>query len=244
MAQRLGEVRSTLETQNATLGRGGNTLTNQAKLTVSTFGLREVSVDPQTDTKKYGNLIQGQAAIDIVSSYNEANSDKKLKNLEVQCRDIVSRKGITPQTRVIKADQTIESRASDLIRGQVLGFMNSCPSRFSVAGKTYLYEKIVTTRYAKAENAIKAITNEGYIGSPQGDKIELCSDTEITNILCVSKETLTKAVEKFMEIVEPKIVGDTLYYKDMPVYIFAKEGEVQQITKGLTNYDPSEIKVF
>lgn len=230
-------------TTNASLGRAGSTLTNDAKITVSSFGLRKQTTE--TDgTKSYGKLIQGQEAIDIATSYNVANQESKLAKLAIQLNDVKNRTGIQPVVRTLTEGQSVTDRASDYVKGQILGYLNTVPSRFSVAGNTYLYESTKVTKYLSAEDALKVLRKEAYIGNQGTDAVMLLDDQERTNVLCVSKEMLQAGIAKFKEILDPKVQGNSLYYGATKIVDFVSADSVAEITHGQSNFDLSSISVF
>lgn len=235
-------VNNDTPTGTFSFGRSGNTLTSQAIINISVFSLREVTEDP-IKGRTYGDTVEGKEAIDIVTSHNVAHKEQILARLKKEILNFKAQREVTPVTRNIAEGESVQDRAARYIRGVVLGAVNTCPTKLSVGGKTYIYEKRNVKRYLNPSEAIKLLNNEAYVGSSQGAKVEFSNDEEKFNIKCVDKDTFEQAIKLFCEELKPRIEGQNLYLDSKLVAIFSAIDSGAQIISGASSFDETKVSV-
>lgn len=233
---------NTTKTSGFSFGRSGNTLRAQSEIRITTFQLREIEEDPVRG-RIYGNVVTGQQAVDIVTSHNVAHREQIIARLK---KDIISFKAVkevTPVTRNIQPGQTVQDRAAQYIRGIVLGAVNTCPTKLTVGGKTYIYEKRNITRFLDPSEAIKLFTNEAYVGSAQGAKLDFVEDEDTFNQKCIDKATFEEAINEFCKELQPRVQGSSLYLNGVQVAIFSAINEEANVIAGASTFDETEVSV-
>lgn len=230
-------------TTSASLGSSGGTLTNGGKITATSFNVRECTTD-SVGVKQYGAPITGKNAVDIVTTYNIETADKKLSKFREQCEALKRRTGIVAITRSLAADQTVEERSKAYMVGQILGYMNTCPSRFTVAGRTYIYEKTSVTKYLTGEEVMSILIGEAYIGAKDKPSVELKDEEDRTNVFCINQSMLEEAGRIFKEVLSPNLRGNTLYYGDVAIVTFAETKIQDKIAVSANSLDLEKIELF
>lgn len=228
---------------NFSFGYSGNTLRKEASIHVQGFCLREVTEDP-IEGRKYGGTVRGKEAIDIVTTYNVANKAKILAKLRKEILSLKMKMDIIPAIRTIRDGQSLDDRCQQYCRGKVLGVINTCPTRFTVAGKTYLYEKVVSNISIDPDDAAKLIKDEAYLGDPKAEtKVRKIEDA-VDNALCISKEMMQEALDIFSEEFQPRLEGNSLYLDGKRVVDFVKEeDQIGDILSNVSNFDLTETKI-
>lgn len=223
------------------LGFNGNTLRVSAEIRAVSFGLREVTEDPSSG-KTYGALITGARAVDIVTTYNTANADRILAKLSRNILAWMAEADIIPAAKTVASGQSVQDRCDQYIRGIVLGAVNTCPTKFSVAGKTYIYEPVKVSVQLEAADAIGLIRGESkYFGDAKGDKVN--TTTDVQNSKCVSEDLFTKAMKLFCDELKPHLEGNKLMLGGKLVAEFVSADDtIKDIVSGTSNYDEAKVK--
>lgn len=229
-------------TQGFSFGRSGNTLRTQGELKVTTFQLREVEDDP-VKGRSYGRAVTGKEAIDIVTTHNSAHAEQILQRLEKDIISFKSQAEVTPVTRNVASGESVQERASRYIRGIVLGAVNTCPTKLTVSGKTYLYEKRSISKALNPEDVISIINNAAYVGSQQGTKAEFLETDENFNTKCITQELFERALSMFCEKLRPRLEGEKLYLDDKNVAMFATIDDTATVIQGASAFDENSVSV-
>lgn len=230
------------KTSGFSFGRSGNTLRAQGEIKVTTFQLREIKEDP-VKGREYGSVVTGQAAVDIVTSHNVAHKEQIIARLQKDIIAFKAVKEVTPVTRNIQPGQTVQDRAAQYIRGIVLGAVNTCPTKLTVGGKTYIYEKRNITRFLDPSEAVKLFSNEAYVGSAQGAKVEFVDDEDTFNQKCIDKATFEEAIALFCKELQPRVQGSSLYLNGVQVAIFSATNEEANMIAGASSFDETSVSV-
>lgn len=231
------------QTQGFSLGNNGNSLRQHGSIRIEAPSLQEYKEENGKRTF-VGEAIVGDEAQRILASYMEANKERILERFKTTV-DITARKtDFMKKDRGLQDGETVEIRAARYIRGMVLGALNTIPGTINVAGHRYLYSKMSYSKEFDPYELDAVLSGKRSIG--QGEAILPLEDTSgntSTNVIAVPKDTLQEAVSYFMQKLNIKLQGNTLYANNIAVVSFTSADVNSKILGAAPSYSLDDIKV-
>lgn len=225
-----------------TLGMGGQSMRQVGSVKIEAPVLQEFQL--KDGVKVFvGEPITGNQANDIAYSYAEANKARKLEVFKTAVDKAATQKDFVKKDRSLADGETVQERATRYIIGTVMGAINTVPSTFTVAGKHYAYSKISNSKSYDPYDLQDVLTGKKSLGTGEAiSSIEDTSGLTSSNMVIVPKDLLQECVTYFVQKLEVKIQGNSLFILGREAVSFTKAEEISNLLSH-AKYDLSEINV-
>lgn len=222
------------------LNMGGQSMRQIGTVKVEAPVLQEF--ETENGLKKFvGDPIKGDEAMNIAYSYIEANKERKLEAFKTAVDKAASIKDFVKKDRSLKDGESVTDRAKRWIAGTILGAINTVPSTFTVGGKHYAYSKISNSKMYDPYDLQDVLTGAKSIGLGETiTSIEDADGIESTNMMIVPKDLLQDCIKYFVEKLEVKIEGNSVYILGTEAVSFTKGDQNAKIVSA-AKYKLSEI---
>lgn len=229
--------------QSFGLGAQGSSTRLQGTISIKAPVLQEYEIK---DGKKsfIGEPIVGDEARKILASFMAANEDRRLERFKTQVDELAKKHDFVKKDRGLNDGETVEDRARRYILGMVISAINSAPSIIHVGSRSFTVSTLSRRVEYDPYELQEVLENKRSLGS--GNKV-LPTDIEGTsrgNLMIVSKDLLQKAVSYFVEKLQIRVQGNTLYANGQTIVSFTTADRTAQILSAIPSFDLEEIKVF